>query len=182
LILCGGGTERRYFEFFVRQRRLGPIVSIEKNCEGLDPKSVVELAVKRKAENARDVKRGEAAVFDAIWCVLDMEGCANRPPTADAAKDQARHHRILLVWSAPCFEFWYLLHFEYTSAPFANCDAVIQRLKQHLPDYEKSGEYSEILDDLTQTAIDNARKIAAVELSSSYTEVYKLIEFLNGLD
>lgn len=73
------------------------------------------------------------------------------------------------------------MHFEYTSAPFVNCDAVIQRLKKFLPDYDKGKDYSYVLADRTQTAVNNARKIATpIDLYSTYTEVYKLAEFLDG--
>jgi len=44
---------------------------------------------------------------------------------------------IKFAFSDPCFEFWLLLHEEFTTAPFADCGQVIQRLEVHWRNYSK---------------------------------------------
>lgn len=37
-----------------------------------------------------------------------------------------------------CFEFWYLLHFKYTTGHLKDYDAVADALRNYIPDYSKS--------------------------------------------
>jgi hypothetical protein len=45
--------------------------------------------------------------------------------------------------SVPCFEFWLLLHFTYTTRPFdvpasdSICSKVVEELRNHLSEYQK---------------------------------------------
>jgi RloB-like protein len=38
----------------------------------------------------------------------------------------------------PSFEFWLLLHFEYSVRPFRSADPVIDLLSRHVTDYDKA--------------------------------------------
>jgi hypothetical protein len=40
--------------------------------------------------------------------------------------------------SNPCFEVWLLLHRGECASPCQNCDAVIHKLRKHLPAYDKT--------------------------------------------
>jgi hypothetical protein len=44
---------------------------------------------------------------------------------------------VKLVASDPCFEFWLLLHFEYSAAVMSAADA-LARLQRHMPGYYKA--------------------------------------------
>ena len=46
-------------------------------------------------------------------------------------------HDLRFAVSDPCFEFWLLLHFEFTTAPFDGYSEVRDRLKSHWPEYKK---------------------------------------------
>jgi len=43
-----------------------------------------------------------------------------------------------LLTSCPAFEYWLLLHFEYSTRPFATAAEVIDVLSRHLTDFNKS--------------------------------------------
>ena len=46
-----------------------------------------------------------------------------------------------MIQNNPCLEYWLLLHFEDTAAPFPDCDSARKRLKKHLHNYEKSEKF-----------------------------------------
>ena len=123
LIVCGGAkTEPSYFEGLRERWKLH---SAQVHAMGRDPLRVVERAIR-----LRDDRRAEEEPdFDQVWCILDMDEHARLP----VATEVAAKEEVKIALSTPCFEVWYLLHFEYTASPYANCKQVVTRLKGHLP-------------------------------------------------
>ncbi len=75
--------------------------------------------------------------------------------------ERARHKNVSIALSCVSFEFWVLLHFEYTTKCFAKADDVIRRLKhEHGLAYAKNmqGLYSDIADK-EPDALDRAKKL-----------------------
>jgi hypothetical protein len=94
--------------------------------------------------------------------------------------------------SIPCFEFWLLLHFTYTTRPFdapagdSICSKVIEELKHRLPAYQKGQQdifYN--MQDKLDNAITNARRVEQFHQTSGTvnpsTLVYSLVEYLRDL-
>ncbi|UZD22963.1 RloB family protein [Algoriphagus halophytocola] len=48
---------------------------------------------------------------------------------------------VTVIINQPCMEFWLLLHFEFTQAPFEDCARAEKRLVKHLTDYVKIQKY-----------------------------------------
>lgn len=73
---------------------------------------------------------------------------------------------VLICDSMPSIEYWFLLHFAYTTKEFINCDEVVRDLKSHISDYSKKKSYLEkdkwfkqlIKNDGLNKAISNATK------------------------
>jgi len=80
--------------------------------------------------------------FDKIFILLDGDQIIPPKVLAEAKngprKSDGNRAPIEFVRSTPCFEYWILLHFEYTTRAFQNCAAVINALEAHLPGYRKS--------------------------------------------
>ena len=84
--------------------------------------------------------------------VADGEVNYNIPdPVAskDSALSRARKiadvKGVHIALSNPCFEFWYLLHFQYTTKFFKDYPAVKTALTAYLPDYGKADDvYSQL--------------------------------------
>jgi hypothetical protein len=53
------------------------------------------------------------------------------------------YKNVKVIINNPCFEFWLLLHFKFTSKIFNNCGKVIDELKsiKYMQDYSKSKRY-----------------------------------------
>ncbi len=185
LIVCEGGkTEPNYFSELKKAFRLSN-ANVRICGRGADPLSVVNFAIKTFKREPE---------FDRVYCVFDRD----RHTTYDAALDRVRRARlgkgtkILAIPSVPCFEFWLLLHFIYTTKPFdappgdSICFRVIEELKKHLPEYEKGDQdvFNKIQDKL-DNAITNARRVKQYQQTSGTdnpsTMVHSLVEYLRDL-
>lgn len=100
---------------------------------------------------------------------------------------EKKHKKISVIINQPCLEYWFLLHFEFTTKPFSNCDEARKRLMVHLPAYEKTQNYFVKQDhDIYSTlkpnlksAIDNARKLPPFNIehaNNGISEMAKLFE------
>lgn len=76
--------------------------------------------------------------FDATWCIVDVDEYEVNGRKLTAASVIARRAGIELAVSNPCFEYWLLLHFVETGAPFPDCNAVAARLRRQLGSYDKA--------------------------------------------
>ena len=115
LIACEGSkTEPNYFCGLCRQLGLrGTIVEIAgEECESA-PISVYRYAAERAVDDGG---------FDEIYCVFDRD---RHPTFADALTAIQQHPtgKFRAIASHPCFEYWVLLHFRYTRAPFVAAGA-----------------------------------------------------------
>lgn len=155
MIMCEGKTEKNYFqaikedvEYQQSLSALNPQVIAAKNPT---PEQVVLEALKRRKKEA-----SEGNPYDEVWVVFDHDSHENRKN----AYDEALENGIDVIFSAICFEIWFLLHFKYTTRSFPKASNLIQELKRHYPDYEKAkrNDFENLKDDL-KTAISNAEKM-----------------------
>jgi len=191
VLIVGQGrkTEPNYFRGLVREdpvtRRFAVTV---KKGRGMSPEAAVEQAITLQLQ-----ARSREETYDEVWCVLDVEGPANRP-SLDNAAEVAAENTIILCLSNPCFEIWLLAHFERRARAFKDCDAVIARLSTHWrgrsqQDYQKNDErvYDRV-SELTAAAIANAQWVREthhrgktdVADCNSATGVYLLVRKLIG--
>lgn len=185
LIVCEGEkTEPNYFTELKNALRLSN-ANVRVCGRGSDPLSVVNFAI----ENFR-----REPEFDRIYCVFDRD----RHTTYHAALDRIRRARlgkgarIFAIPSVPCFEFWLLLHFIYTTRPFdapignSICSMVIEELKRFLPAYQKGDrDIFDNIQDKLDNAITNAHKVEQFHQISGTdnpsTLVHSLVEYLRNL-
>lgn len=134
LIVCEGETEQEYFAAARIQYGLTTAeIVLAENTKGAAPVSVVACA---------EAKCTERGGYDRIYCVFDRNGHESfgraRERMATLAGRKNKPLDIREAISIPCFEFWLLLHYEKTDAPFNHCADVIERLRKKLPGYEKA--------------------------------------------
>jgi hypothetical protein len=160
LIVCEGAeTEPNYFESLRDYLKLSTIsVKIKDRAGALI--SVVDEAraqVEKRLQDFRD-GRTNAPPFEAIWCVFDVENPRHNQ-TFDRAVQIADKNDYQLAISNPAFEFWYVLHFERTTRPFADGDELKGYLTRHIPGYQPAMHVFDVLVPSTQTAVRYARSI-----------------------
>ncbi len=161
VIACEGSkTEPSYFESIRRELRLRTLQIIVLRHQGrTDPRSIIERVI----EERKEMKSNQAwTEGDSAWAVFD--GDEHIEQSLDnwrSAIDLATKQKIKLAITNPCFEFWYLIHFQDYFAQITR-DRVINLLGKHIPNYDKSMcLYPKPLKPLTEQAIQRAERIAA---------------------
>lgn len=153
-----------------------------------------EHLAKRLRDEARELGLQED---DFAACIVDADFAVKRNSQlrrADEILRQVENTRAELIVSNPCFEIWYLCHFTYSTRCFNHARDVLDSLREHIPGYEKNQNvYSTYLEDKTETAIQNAKKMETACLEAKHiphtvdfspsTDVYKIFEeFLYASD
>ena len=131
--------------------------------------------------------------FDQIYAVFDRDDHDSYFDALTKAKsfdgklrnDDKHPVRFRAIASIPCFELWLLLHYEDIQAPIHR-DKVIERLKQHIPKYEKgSGNVFAITNDKLEIATRRAHalsgKFNAHNGSEPFTGMHELVTLLTTL-
>lgn len=189
IVTEGEVTEPEYFRAIVSALRMSTIdVEVAHSTTGTDPLSVVAHADKLNNARNRAVKKGDPTLvkYNQVWVVFDQEGLNNGRDWQNAIH-QAKAKGFKIVFSNPSFEFWLLLHHEYTTASFTDCSAVERRLRSQIGSYTKQRgktDYPGLYIPKTECAIINARQVREdhdrTGETNPYTDADKLIVELNG--
>lgn len=157
IVTEGSQTEPKYFEHYRNRQTNIDIRVVGSRTSGgeTDYLSLIRKAVEYQNKNQISVSEG-----DSVWVVADGDVNYNNPDPITAkdnllskARKMADAKGIQIALSNPCFEFWYLLHFQYTTKFFKDYPAVKNALTTYLPDYEKAGDVYTQLAEHTAIAI-----------------------------
>lgn len=173
-------TEKTYFSNFEDGKKSYNITYARGN--NTDPLKLVKMLIKEIDELKLDLQDDDVA-----YCIFDTDVDPNKNKIIEEAIQLARKNNIKIITSSPCFELWFLLHYDYTTANM-DSEEVIKRLKEYFPKYEKNiNIYPDIIKEidlaidrakkLEKYQIDNNRRIGTVEANPN-TEVYKIVEYL----
>jgi len=158
LIVCEGEkTEPHYFNELINHYKISSAnVKVDGSC-GSSPKCVFEYAVQLFEE---EEKKGDS--YDRVYCVIDKDTHCTYDDTIAKTENMQQFY---LANSVPCFEYWLLLHFNYSTKPYAKkgkssiANEVLKDLKQYIPKYEKGAKniFNSTMKDL-DFAINNAKR------------------------
>jgi len=160
LIACEGSkTEPLYFNSIrqdLRSRTLKIIVIPAQNKT--DPSSIIDRVIEERKKLKDD---GRWTNRDSAWAVFDGDEHIEKSLESwQNAMIKAQTKQIKLAITNPCFELWYLIHFQDHFAQI-NRDQLKNLLKKHIPDYNKSlCLYPNPLKPLTEQAIQRAKQMA----------------------
>lgn len=188
LIVCEGAkTEPNYFAEAREYYSLNTVnVEVRGDC-GSDPVSVVNFAKQRYRE-----ERDAGDPFDQIYCVFDKDGHATYTQALDMLASATPKGTFFAINSVPCFEYWLLLHFDYSTRPYSalpgksSGDQVLTELKHYIPDYEKGRRtiFTDLIDQLEQAKIFAERALRECERNQTdnpSTCVHELVQVLQDL-
>ncbi len=194
LIVCEGSrTEPNYFKEIRTALHLHTAnVAVQPSELGTDPLSVVRYA--RELFERGDPRKGiQPRTFEQVYGVFDRDdhrGYFDALQLAESLdrklmNDARQPVRFRAIASVPSFELWLLLHYEDIQAPLHR-DEVMQRLKRHIPDYDKgaSGAFTATCDRLntaTERAQGLAARFTAYTDPEPYTAVVDLVTWLTTL-
>lgn len=174
-----------YLEEIKKDFDLKALVIRGKEC-GSAPSSVLAYAEKVFSESKNEP-------YDRIYCVFDRDTHDCYEVTISKINQlQALKKPFFAITTTPCFEFWLLLHFQYTSKSYcatqnkSSCDIANVDLKTEWADYEKTKRdiYAHVRE-RTADAIANAKQLVLHNISSAstnpQTNMHELIEYLQSI-
>jgi hypothetical protein len=189
LIACEGSkTEPVYFKSMKNELRSPTLeITVLDNQGKTDPGNIIEILIEKRQQ----IKYEKGwTKNDAAWAVFDGDEHIEKSRKSwETAINRANSQKINLAITNPCFELWYLIHFQEHLAQI-NRDKLVKLLNKHIPDYDKSMcLYPKPLKLLTETAIQRGEKIAKqIERNELYeysnpccSGLPKLISSLLGL-
>lgn len=196
-IYCEGKkTEPNYIRSYIQERfgdRLRDVVVVE-DAKTNTPIQLVKEAIKWK-------ESGSHPKGDAYWVVYDRESPAKyRDALHDEAFNLAAQHGINISLTNVCFEYWLVLHFVSSNAPYNSYDDLMAKscLKEEIrkltgQKYEKG---SSSIYRLVSKGVSKAReraiqinnqtldaappKIRKAHLLNPYTDIPKLLEAIDS--
>jgi hypothetical protein len=183
VLICEGDVEIEYFKNMKKEEQFAFQIKPDKPKHS---SSIKEF--EKKLSKAIDDD------FDKIFCIIDLDRILQNRKEKEKY-DKLKHKftnfkNIRFIESIPCFEFWLLLHFVYTTRCFRDCNQVERKLNKYecLDGYNKTMEYHSkmklytFLKDRLDPAIKRAKKAEnnRNQNSGKYlypkSDVYKLIE------
>lgn len=189
LIICEGEkTEPNYFEDVREYYRLNTVnVEVRGDC-GSDPMSIINFAKQRFRE-----EKDAGDPFEQVYCVFDKDGHSTYAQAINTLTSSSPKDTFFAINSVPCFEYWLLLHFIYTTRPYtalpdnSPANQVLTELKNYLPNYKKGSKktFSDLISQLEQ-----AKHFAKKALEESHlnqtdnpsTKVHNLVQALQDLN
>lgn len=179
LIVCEGQkTEEEYFGYLRKKYRLSTTEVIIKEDGGSSPNSVFKDALDLYN---RSLKRDQVS-YDIVYCVYDRDEFSQHADVKNKIEQQANFN---LIFSDPCFEVWYLFHYDALTKPFMKkgSKTASQQVKSQANKLLSStgSNYLEYLFNNTEEAIQNAKRNAKQNISNPYTNVYELVEKLKEI-
>jgi RloB-like protein len=156
LIVCEGAKTEPYYFKGLRLKLDLSAVEVRVMGEECDsaPRHVVDYAITLLG----GMKVSDSSRFDMVWCVFDVE--IPMASTLPAAISKAKAYGISVALTNPCFEYWYILHFEKTAHRMQSSSEVIRYLRKHLPNYAKNDP--KVIDSVypnVKAAITRARQV-----------------------
>ena len=122
------------------------------NGNSTDPVKMVNDIIRTMRLNEIDSKYG-----DKVYCVFDGDMNDSKNAQIIKAMSLASKYNIEIIVSNPCFEEWFLCHFEYTTK-YLSSNEVINKLRIYIPNYEKNLDIFNRINDFTDTGVRNAKK------------------------
>lgn len=190
LIVCEGSkTEPQYLERLRTDLRINRQNMLVMGDGGSAPESVVQTAIDEFNAD-KD--------FDQVFCVFDKDehagygGAIDRIASKVLRRRVGRNASFSAITSVPCFEYWLLLHFVDSDAPFnragpdSAADKVLRELVKHDAAYRKSdGTIYERTKDNLEVAIQRSRRIIERSITTGNdnpsTRVHELVLVLQSL-
>jgi len=159
IVTEGEKTEPNYLKALRNRLQLNAAEVEILHPEGTDPITLTNRAIELRDARKKEAKKGFAIAYDEVWVVFDLEKPHDeRRKLAIKAMAMKEAAGIRFAVSDPAFEFWPLLHEEYTTSPFADCDAVIKRLEKHWLDYSKGQSPSDEFLEKLPVAVQRAQQ------------------------
>ncbi|HLO85126.1 MAG TPA: RloB family protein [Nostocaceae cyanobacterium] len=128
LIIVEGITEKKYFECLKDDLKIKSIDIRIFSADGGDPLEIIEYTYNLYQDFLKKREKG-AVKLNKVFCVFDDD---KKPEKYKAALNKAKKYDFTAITSIPCFEFWFLLHYCYTTGCFVSYDDLRPKLETEM--------------------------------------------------
>ena len=136
-------------------------------------------------------KKGDP--YDRVYFVFDKDSHASYEETVTKISQHKPKDVFHAAVSTPCFEYWLLLHFKFTTRPYTAiekssiAEVVINELKEFMPDYEKGSNkiFSSLFSQVEFAKNNAARSLEHAKCSHTdnpTTYIHELVTYLQNLN
>jgi len=163
-IICEGKKDKSEYAYFDK---------LIANCKFEGEKVQVEVIDTKKntgKELVKEAIKNKKFPEDIAWVVYDKDGYTKHNETFELA----RAKNIKIGFSSISFEYWILIHFEYTTKSYEKSDEIISYIKRkYFPEYSKSSSqvYNKTKDKLS-IAKSNANKIRKYQEKNNFSHIH----------
>ena len=169
----GARTEPQYFSMFNRGQSVVKVACLKSDNDSAPSKVLNRMKRYLREQSLRK--------SDEAWLVVDKDQWSDEQ-LAELYDWSNQKDNYGFALSNPKFEYWLLLHFE-DGAGVSSSRNCVDRLRRHLPDYEKYVDVKKFSDDRVREAIVRGRirdnpPCADWPRSTGITTVYRLVEKL----
>ena len=167
----GAKTELQYFAIFNDQNSVISVKCLKGSHDSAPPQVLKRMETHLKGQSLRST--------DEAWLVVDKDQWTDEQLNQLHGWSE-KHVNYGFALSNPKFEYWLLLHFDDGVGIGSSRDCT-ERLKRHLPDYDKGIDARKLTSDRIDDAIRRARQrdnppCADWPRAFGGTTVYKLVE------
>ena len=127
---------------------------------------------------------------DKVYLLIDTDVNENKQEQIDKAKEICINNNIELVTSTPAFEFFYMLHFDYTTKCYQSSKQIKSELRKKIPKYSEKMNVYPLIYKQTEKAIENAKKVEKFHLKNNqnidsdkanpHTGAYRVVEEISS--
>lgn len=183
----GAKTERSYFE------QLDEFLHGRVRIHFDWPRGSSPMNVYERARKKYDFERSNlgAVPYDRVFCVFDRD----RHTTYQQALDRIRRATPVGIFhavpSVPCFEYWLLLHFVFSTRQYLGtgresaCDRLIKELRKHMPEYRKNRlDFEKLASKLPQAMRHSRRALRQASETGTdnpSTRVHEVVAYMQKL-
>lgn len=110
--------------------------------------------------------------YDKVYTLIDKDVIINQDKIKEYVNElrdrsnEIKSGKLVLVECNPCFEMWFLLHFNYTTKLYRNCSELQSELKDYISGYSKKRKYlrrskiyEKLRPKLTTDAVPNSKRL-----------------------
>lgn len=142
----GRVTEPEYVRQLAGRLGIAGGAIVLEDVPAVDPATLLKRAKELRADNKRAAKRGQEPLVDQWWILSDTEGPRHPHPKIKETAVAARQAGISIAFSDPCFEYWLLLHYVYTTGGELEAKDMVKRLGEFIPGYGVKSKHPELGD------------------------------------
>lgn len=188
LIVCEGEkTEPYYFQDIKNFYQLNSANIEISNKGGSSPIGIWQYSNERYTQ-----ERNAGDPFDKVYCVFDKDTHNTYQDACTKIAATKPKDTFYAITSVPCFEYWLLLHFTYSTAAYVGQPGnsagmqIEAALKQYWPEYGKGlkDAFTQRLGQLDVAKNNAVRALAAANGANTdnpTTHVHTLVEFLQNI-